>query len=86
MRKLSRPDGPGSGVVDKPVRLSALVSSRGERRALGGNEVRALVRAAVDSSRGEPPFPAYGPDRLAPLERLFLGGLGTNHTGLRRRP
>ncbi|WP_311713063.1 hypothetical protein [Streptomyces doebereineriae] len=50
-------------MVDKPVRLSALVSSRGEL-----------------------PFPAYGPDRLAPLERLSLGGLSTNHTGLRRRP
>ncbi|MFC8432624.1 NACHT domain-containing protein [Streptomyces sp. NPDC057253] len=61
VRKLFRPDGPGAGLVDKPVRLSALVSFRGEKRTLGEKEVRALahgmVRAATDSP-GEPPFPA----------------------------
>ena len=61
VRKLFRPDGPGAGLVDRPVRLSALVSFRGEKRTLGEKEVRALadglVRAAADSP-GEPPFPA----------------------------
>ncbi|MDH6440996.1 hypothetical protein M2158_009537 [Streptomyces sp. SAI-144] len=61
VRKLFRPDGPGAGLVDKPVRLSALVSFRGEQRTLGEKQVHALarsmVRAAVDSP-GEPPFPA----------------------------
>ncbi|MER6495255.1 NACHT domain-containing protein [Streptomyces griseorubiginosus] len=61
VRKLFRPDGPGAGLVDRPVRLSALVSFRGEKRTLGEKEVRALadglVRAATDSP-GEPPFPA----------------------------
>lgn len=61
VRRLFRPDGPGAGLVDKPVRLAALVSFRGEQRTLGEKEVRALadgmVRAATDSP-GEPPFPA----------------------------
>ncbi|MFF7050415.1 NACHT domain-containing protein [Streptomyces griseorubiginosus] len=61
VRKLFRPDSPGAGLVDRPVRLSALVSFRGEKRTLGEKEVRALadgmVRAATDSP-GEPPFPA----------------------------
>ncbi|NEB00746.1 NACHT domain-containing protein [Streptomyces sp. SID13726] len=61
VRRLFRPDGPGAGLVDRPVRLAALVSFRGERRTLGEKEVRVLarglVRAAVDSP-GEPPFPA----------------------------
>ncbi|NNN37324.1 NACHT domain-containing protein [Streptomyces sp. S3(2020)] len=61
VRKLFRPNAPGAGLVDKPVRLSALVSFRGEKRVLGEREVRALARRIVDSaidSPGEPPFPA----------------------------
>ncbi|MFF4270051.1 NACHT domain-containing protein [Streptomyces sp. NPDC001536] len=61
VRKLFVPDAPGAGLVDKPVRLTALVSFRGEKRTLGDKEVRALARrlvgAAADSP-GEPPFPA----------------------------
>ncbi|MFI9827832.1 NACHT domain-containing protein [Streptomyces sp. NPDC051913] len=61
VRKLFAPDAPGAGLTDKPIRLSSLVSFRGEKRALGEKEVRALsrhmVRAATDSP-GEPPFPA----------------------------
>ncbi|MFJ3667519.1 NACHT domain-containing protein [Streptomyces sp. NPDC090106] len=60
VRKLFAPDAPGAGLVDRPVRLKALVSFRGERRTLGEKEVRTLahhlVRAAA-SSPGEPPFP-----------------------------
>ncbi|MFF3336581.1 NACHT domain-containing protein [Streptomyces sp. NPDC002888] len=52
---------PGAGLVDRPVRLSALVSFRGEKRALTEMDVRkiaaVLVRQAVESP-GEPPFPA----------------------------
>ncbi|MFF0203094.1 NACHT domain-containing protein [Streptomyces sp. NPDC005017] len=61
LKKLFRSDGPGAGLVDKPVRLSALVSFRGEKRALQERDVRGLaaqlVAQAVDSP-GEPPFPA----------------------------
>ncbi|MGI5456774.1 NACHT domain-containing protein [Streptomyces sp. CA-249302] len=61
VRKLFVADGPGAGLVDKPVRLKDLVSFRGEKRVLGEQEVRKLaehlVSQAVDSP-GEPPFPA----------------------------
>ncbi|MFF4714832.1 NACHT domain-containing protein [Streptomyces eurythermus] len=61
VRKLFVQDGPGAGLVDRPVRLSALVSFRGEKRTLGEKEVHRLaeriVAQAVESP-GEPPFPA----------------------------
>ncbi|MEU9174209.1 NACHT domain-containing protein [Streptomyces sp. NPDC048420] len=59
VRRLFRPDGPGAGLVDKPVRLKDLVSFRGEKHTLGDKDVHKLaehlVRQAVDSP-GEPPF------------------------------
>jgi len=61
VRKLFRPDAPGAGLTDKPVRLSSLVSFRGEKRTLGEKEVRTLARrmvTAATGSPGEPPFPA----------------------------
>lgn len=61
VRKLFAPDAPGAGLTDKPVRLSSLVSFRGEKRTLGEKEVRALARrmvTAATESPGETPFPA----------------------------
>lgn len=59
VRRLFRPDAPGAGLVDKPVRLKDLVSFRGEKHTLGDKDVHKLaehlVRQAVDSP-GEPPF------------------------------
>ncbi|MEU2564148.1 NACHT domain-containing protein [Streptomyces longispororuber] len=61
VRKLFVREGPGAGLADRPVRLSALVSFRGERRTLDERGVRKLagrlVRHAVESP-GEAPFPA----------------------------
>ncbi|MGV9968008.1 NACHT domain-containing protein [Streptomyces olivaceus] len=60
MKKLFVTDGPGAGLVDRPVRLTRLVSFRGEQRTLGEKEVRGLAgRLVADSldSPGEPPFP-----------------------------
>lgn len=51
---------PGADLVDKPVRLSSLVSFRGEKRRLGGKELRGLVRERVERA-------ARGP-REAPLD------------------
>ncbi|PPS88636.1 NACHT domain-containing protein [Streptomyces sp. MH60] len=60
VKKLFATGGPGAGLVDRPVRLTRLVSFRGEQRTLGEREVRGLagklVAAALDSP-GEPPFP-----------------------------
>jgi hypothetical protein len=60
VRKLFRPDGPGAGLVDKPVRLSALVSFKGEKRTLTEKDVSRLAAQLVEravASPGEPPFP-----------------------------
>ncbi|MGZ3100580.1 NACHT domain-containing protein [Streptomyces sp. H72] len=60
VRKLFVTGGPGAGLVDRPVRLTHLVSFRGEQRTLGEKEVRRLAgRLVGDSldSPGEPPFP-----------------------------
>ncbi|MFG3158007.1 NACHT domain-containing protein [Streptomyces sp. NPDC048219] len=60
VKKLFVTGGPGAGLVDRPVRLTRLVSFRGERRTLGEKEVRelagTLVAGSLDSP-GEPPFP-----------------------------
>ncbi|MEV0239630.1 NACHT domain-containing protein [Streptomyces sp. NPDC050674] len=82
LKKLFRPEGPGAGLVDKPVRLAALVSFRGEKRTLTEADVHKLaariVAQAVDSP-GEPPFPADEhiavTDTLA-RRLLALGDLG----------
>ncbi len=60
VKKLLVKEGPGAGLVDRPVRLSALVSFRGEKRTLTEKDVRVLaarlVRQAAESP-GEAPFP-----------------------------
>ncbi|MDN3026248.1 NACHT domain-containing protein [Streptomyces sp. S.PB5] len=60
VKKLFVQEGPGAGLVDRPVRLSGLVSFRGEKRTLTEKDVRKLaarlVKEAVDSP-GEQPFP-----------------------------
>ncbi|MDG9726434.1 NACHT domain-containing protein [Streptomyces sp. DH41] len=60
VKKLFVTGGPGAGLVDRPVRLTRLVSFRGERRTLGEAEVRRLAGRLVEASLaspGEPPFP-----------------------------
>ncbi|MFG2962924.1 NACHT domain-containing protein [Streptomyces sp. NPDC048288] len=60
LKKLFVADGPGAGLVDRPVRLKSLVSFRGEKRALGEKEVARLAGRLVAeamTSPGEPPFP-----------------------------
>ncbi|MFJ8082104.1 NACHT domain-containing protein [Streptomyces sp. NPDC096205] len=60
VKKLFRPDGPGAGLVDKPVRLSSLLSFTGEKRTLTEKDVSRLAAQLVEravTSPGEPPFP-----------------------------
>ncbi|MEV6544276.1 NACHT domain-containing protein [Streptomyces sp. NPDC051665] len=60
LKKLFVPDAPGAGLVDRPIRLSSLVSFKGEKRTLTEKDVHKLaahlVARAVDSP-GEAPFP-----------------------------
>ncbi|MEU2307673.1 NACHT domain-containing protein [Streptomyces misionensis] len=68
VRKLIVQDGPGAGLVDRPVRLSALVTFRGEKRTLGEKDVHRLAGRIVDravESPGEAPFPVDERDAVA---------------------
>ncbi|MGW4726857.1 NACHT domain-containing protein [Streptomyces sp. NPDC004291] len=63
LKKLLAGEGPGAGLVrkDAEVRLSGLVSFRGEQRTLTEKDVRKLAATLVERSwqgAGEPPFPA----------------------------
>ncbi|MEU3691203.1 NACHT domain-containing protein [Streptomyces narbonensis] len=63
LKKLLVSDGPGAGLTGgaRAVRLSSLVSFRGEKRTLTEKDVRKLAAALVersDSGPGEAPFPA----------------------------
>ncbi|MER8057246.1 MULTISPECIES: NACHT domain-containing protein [unclassified Streptomyces] len=79
IRKLFMQDGPGAGLVDKPVRLSALVSFRGEKRTLGEKDVHRLAERIVTEaveSPGEAPFPADERDAVADVLARRLLALG----------
>ncbi|MGW7547891.1 NACHT domain-containing protein [Streptomyces sp. NPDC054770] len=54
IRKLFVQDGPGAGLVDRPVRVSALVSFRGERRTLADPELGRLAHRLVERALGSP--------------------------------
>ncbi|WP_353943211.1 NACHT domain-containing protein [Streptomyces sp. HUAS MG91] len=61
LRKLIVQEGPGAGLTDRPVRLSGLVSFRGEKRTLTGDDLLRLARRTVTAALdgpGEEPFPA----------------------------
>jgi NACHT conflict system protein/NACHT domain-containing protein len=47
IKRLFRQDGVGAGLVDKPVRVSALVSFRGEKRSLSEKDLRKLSEELV---------------------------------------
>ncbi|MCK7627358.1 NACHT domain-containing protein [Streptomyces sp. RS10V-4] len=62
VKKLFVAEGPGAGLVDKPVRISALVSFKGEQRTLSDRDLGKLAgelvrRAARSAAPGEHPVP-----------------------------
>ncbi|MDN3257516.1 NACHT domain-containing protein [Streptomyces sp. MA25(2023)] len=79
VKKLFVTGGPGAGLVDRPVRLTRLVSFRGEQRHLGEAEVRGLaerlVGASLDSP-GEPPFPPDETEAVTDALTVRLLALG----------
>lgn len=79
VKKLFVTGGPGAGLVDRPVRLTRLVSFRGEQRHLGEAEVRRLaerlVGASLDSP-GEPPFPPDETEAVTDALTVRLLALG----------
>ncbi|MFE5487653.1 NACHT domain-containing protein [Streptomyces sp. NPDC056527] len=81
VKKLLVKDGPGAGVTGarKPIRLSRLVSFRGEQRTLTDKDVRKLAATLVERARtgpGEPPFPADEAEALTDTLTATLLALG----------
>ncbi|GAA2607999.1 MULTISPECIES: NACHT domain-containing protein [Streptomyces] len=63
LRRLFVRDGPGAGLVDRPVRISALVSFRGEKRSVTPEDVDRIAgelvrRALAAAGPGEEPVDA----------------------------
>ncbi|MET9652098.1 NACHT domain-containing protein [Streptomyces sp. NPDC006460] len=101
LRKLLVTDGPGAGLPGegRRVRLSRLVSFRGERRTLTDRDVRALAATLVGralAGPGEPPFPADETEAVTDTLAATLLALGDldmddvqavalGHTALARR-
>ncbi|WEB41145.1 NACHT domain-containing protein [Streptomyces yunnanensis] len=82
VKKLFVQEGPGAGLVDAPVRISALVSFRGERRTLTDKDLHKLaaelVRRAVRSAApGERPIPEDEEAAVAAALAGTLAALGT---------
>ncbi|SDK41896.1 NACHT domain-containing protein [Streptomyces indicus] len=94
VRKLFAQPGPGAGLVEKPVRISSLVSFKGEQRTLGPKELKRLVRELVRRT-GERHVPGELDAVADALERTLyaLGDLdlddvqavGLGHQALARR-
>ncbi|MFD3554567.1 NACHT domain-containing protein [Streptomyces goshikiensis] len=78
IRKVFAAEGPGAGLVDKPVRISSYVSFRGEKRSLteadGRGLAAALVRRAV--AAGERPVPADEEQAVVDALATTLHALG----------
>ncbi|MEU6068897.1 MULTISPECIES: NACHT domain-containing protein [Streptomyces] len=55
IKKLFISEGPGAGLVDRPVRISSLVSFTGEKRRLTDADLHKLTRALLRSAVGSAP-------------------------------
>jgi hypothetical protein len=81
IRRLFVTEGPGAGLVDRPVRISGHVSFRGEKRRLGRTDVQRLaaelVRQALKAAeRGERLLPADEEEAVAHALADTLYALG----------
>ncbi|MCX4411191.1 NACHT domain-containing protein [Streptomyces sp. NBC_01764] len=58
IKKLFVQDGPGAGLVDKPMRISGLISFRGEKRSLTEKDLRRIATRLVNAAlrTGEQPI------------------------------
>nr|WP_317633439.1 hypothetical protein [Streptomyces sp. HUAS 15-9] len=81
VKKMFVSEGPGAGLVDRPVRISSLVSFTGEKRRLTDADLhkltRALLRSAMGSAPvGERPVAPDEEDAVAPALARTLMHLG----------
>ncbi|MGR3935409.1 NACHT domain-containing protein [Streptomyces sp. BRA346] len=81
VKKLFVQEGPGAGLVDRPVRISSLVSFRGEKSTLTDKDLRKLAaelveRAMAGAGPGERPIPADEAEPLTDALAKSLHSLG----------
>ncbi|WP_328928144.1 NACHT domain-containing protein [Streptomyces sp. NBC_00190] len=78
VRKLFVTEGPGAGLVDKPVRISGHVSFRGEKRSLTQSDLHDLAAKLVKQAlrTGERPIPADEQQAVAEALATTLHALG----------
>ncbi|WP_255953203.1 NACHT domain-containing protein [Streptomyces odontomachi] len=79
IKKLFVAEAPGAGLVDQPVRISRLVSFRGEKRTLTLADVRKIAATLVGRAVGGPgerPFPSDEDDLVTERLTWALAGLG----------
>ncbi|MFI0780808.1 NACHT domain-containing protein [Streptomyces sp. NPDC021212] len=81
VKKLFVQEGRGAGLVDQPVRISSLVSFRGEKRTLELNDLHKLAaelvaRATQHAGPGERPCPADEDELVAMRLATTLHALG----------
>ncbi|REK85379.1 NACHT domain-containing protein [Streptomyces inhibens] len=81
IRKLFVKEGPGAGLVAGPVRMSALVSFKGEQRTLSDKNLHKLAAELVDravraAGPGERPVPEDEEGAVADALATTLRGLG----------
>ncbi|MEU3255180.1 NACHT domain-containing protein [Streptomyces sp. NPDC006997] len=83
VKKLFVSDGPGADLVDRPVRISSLVSFQGEKRTLSDREfqkiAQELVRQAIQSTGMSERLPAYEQNAVANAVQHSLSSLGRIH-------
>ncbi|GAA0444855.1 NACHT domain-containing protein [Streptomyces olivaceiscleroticus] len=81
VKKLFVAEGPGAGLAERPVRVSALVSFTGEKRTLTEGDLRKIAeelvaRAVRAAGPGERPVPAADEAAVADALARTLYGLG----------
>ena len=71
VKKLFVAEGPGAGLVDKPVRIAGHVSFRGEKRTLTRDDLRKLAAELVRQAlRGTPERPVAADEEQAVVHAL----------------
>ncbi|MBO0513066.1 NACHT domain-containing protein [Streptomyces beijiangensis] len=70
IRKLFQSEGPGAGLVDRPVRIASYVSFKGEKRTLDGTDMHDLAAALVDEAFRTGESPAPTDERWAVVDAL----------------
>ncbi|MBB1258688.1 NACHT domain-containing protein [Streptomyces alkaliterrae] len=79
VKRLVRRDGPGAGLVDRPVRVGAWLTLGGEKQTLGERDLRRLAEEVVErSARERGPYDALS----AELRRELADALDTALYGL----